>query len=335
MQKLTAVVAAAVALSVAAASSAQDFSLPAEPGLEDGPASEARDTDDPRVSRCRIELVHDVEVPAGEAGVLTYLGVKQGDPVKAEELIAQIDDREVRQGFRVAQFAKRAADARAENDVEIIYNKAASLVAREEWIEMEQANKRVDKSVTDSERRKAKLEYDRSQLAIENAEKDKMLAGLDADTKHAELEAARIAVDKRRVLSPYDGMVLEVLRDEHEWVQPGEPIVRIAQLDQLQVDGYLYFDEYDPREIVGCEVTVEVIAGRGRKHEATGRIVHIAPRAEYDGRYRYRVRAEIANRQMDGRWLIQPKLPATMTIHLGTGGNATVGDRRSARRTLR
>lgn len=312
------------------------FSLPDEPSFQADTPKDRAKGGDPTITKCRIALVNDVEVPAGEAGVLVYLGVKEGDNVKAEELIGQIDDREARQAFRIAQYAKRAADARAEDDIEIVYSRAAAAVAREDWQEMEQAHLRVEKSVTENERRKAKLEYDRSLLAIEKAEKDQMLAGLDADTKQAELEGGRLAVDKRRVLAPFDGMVLEVLRDEQEWVQPGEPIVRVAQLDQLQVDGYLYFDEHDPREIDGCEVTVEVTAGRGRKHQATGRIVHIDPRAEYDGRYRYRVRAEIANRQQGGRWLIQPKLPADMTVHLGTGGSdAEVSDRRPARGSVR
>ena len=37
----------------------------------------------------------------------------------------------------------------------------------------------------------------------------------------------------------------------------------------------------------------------------------------------YNVRAEIANLQEHGTWLLRDGLPATMTIHLGTGGDAT------------
>ncbi|WP_197524847.1 efflux RND transporter periplasmic adaptor subunit [Botrimarina hoheduenensis] len=310
-------------------SAQQDYQAwPREP-LSAQPNNNA-DRADPRIEKCLIDFLYDVEVPGEESGVLVFLGVKEGDLVEAEQLIAQVDDRDVRQGYRIAQYGKRAADARAEDDIEIVYSRAAAAVAREDWQEMEQAHLRVNKSTTENERRKAKLEYDRSKLAIEKAEKDRILAKLDADTKQAELDAAQIAVDKRRVLAPFTGVVLEVLRDEQEWVQPGEPIVRIAQLDTLKIDGFLYFDEYDPGEIDGCEVTVEVTAGRGRVHEATGRIVHVDPRAQPMGkRYRYRVRAEVANRQVKGRWLLQPKLPTTMTIHLGTGGESQVGDRRA------
>ena len=37
----------------------------------------------------------------------------------------------------------------------------------------------------------------------------------------------------------------------------------------------------------------------------------------------YNVRAEVANQQEHGTWMLRDGLPATMTIHLGTGGNAT------------
>jgi hypothetical protein len=105
----------------------------------------------------------------------------------------------------------------------------------------------------------------------------------------------------------------------------------------LQVDGFAYFDEIDPRDIENCRVTISVPVGPGRTEEATGYIVYIDPLAEPDGdRYRYRVRAEIANRLEGGRWVISPNLHATMKIHLGTKGEGpTVGGRASQSRAAR
>ena len=132
----------------------------------------------------------------------------------------------------------------------------------------------------------------------------------------------KINIDRRRILAPFDGQILEVFRHQNEWVQPGEPIIRLARLDKLQVDGWVYYKDNEPSEVDGCEVTIEVGVGHGRTTRATGRIVYVSPIAEglEEGKLRYRVRAEIANRREQDHWVISPGLNAEMSIHLGTGG---------------
>ena len=273
-----------------------------------------------QITGCNVDLIDDIDCPAPEEGIIVHLGVKEGSETRAEETIAQIDDRDSQQALKIAQYALEAADARANDDVERRYSQAAAKVAEAEVDEMREANERVEKAVSPAEIRRAKLEHDRAILGIEKAEKDQQLNALDANTKRAELAAAEMAVDRRRVLSPFDGQILEVYREQNEWVRPGDPIVRIARLDKLRVDGWVYFNEHTPAEVDGCEVTIQVDVGRGRIEKATGRVVYVSPLAEGFDNPKYRVRAEIANRRQQNRWLISPGLDATMTIHLGTGG---------------
>ncbi|TWT90895.1 pyruvate dehydrogenase dihydrolipoyltransacetylase [Pseudobythopirellula maris] len=305
----------------ARAAVAQQFGLPAGP---DGgaPIAAPGEGGHPRIGRCLIGLVDDVELPAPEPGVLTYLGVKLGDYVRAEQEIAKIDDSEVRQQFEVAVLAYNAANKRANDDIEERYSAAAARVAFADLQELKDANASVVKAVTNTDIRRAELEFDRSKLGAEKARNEQILAGYDAQTKRAELKLAELARERRIVRAPFDGQVIEILRDQQEWVSPGDTIVRVIRRDTLQAEGRLYFDDYDPRQVDGCEVTVSVNVGPGDPIEATGRIVHIHPVAEYDGRPMFRVRAEIANRQEDGRWLIMPQMFADMTIHLDTGGVA-------------
>ncbi len=274
----------------------------------------------PVVHGCLIQLVNDIDLPATESGVITYLGVKQGSNVQSEDLIAKIDDRVAQQAFNVANYALQAAEARAEDDIEIIYSTAAAKVAREDWIELEKANEAVNKVVPEADLRRAKLDYDRAKLGIAKAKKDKDLAGLDAQTKKAELEASQLGIDMRQVQAPFDGQVVEILREEREWVQAGEPILRLIRLDTLKVEGYINYKDFDPSEIDGCEVTVKVRLGRGRIEQAAGRVVYVDPEAKYDGEYKFLFKAEITNLQENGRWIISPRMQADMTVHLGTGG---------------
>ena len=101
------------------------------------PRQGARRGDALRVTGCNIDLVEEIEVPATEAGVLVYLGVKEGDEVRAERVIAQIDDRQAQQSLRIAELAVESAQARADDEVEIIYSPVLRLrVARVDWEEM-------------------------------------------------------------------------------------------------------------------------------------------------------------------------------------------------------
>lgn len=306
---------AALTLVTHTAVDAQRYSLPDETPPAGGEA--VAPAGDPRIVGCLVDLVHDIQLPATDTGVLVHLGVREGDEVRAESVIAKIDDREASQARSIAQYAKQAADARAEDQIEILYSEAAARVARVDWEELLQANDKVNRAVTESDIRRAKLEYDRAKFGIEKAQKDQLLAGLDAQTKLAELEATDLALDRRRIIAPFDGEILEVHRHQQEWVQAGDPIVRIAQLNTLQVDGWVYYSDFAPSQVDGREVTIEVNVGRGRVETATGRVVYVSPLAEGFEKPKYRVRAEITNRRDGSRWLISPGLDAVMTIHLG------------------
>lgn len=279
----------------------------------------------PQLEGCVIKLVDDIEIPATEPGVLTLLSVREGSLVKAEDVIGTIDDREAQMAKQVASLAWKSAKEKSKDDVEIRYAQAASLVAEADWKRNLGINDATPGAVPLAEVEKSKLEYDRAALQIEKAGKDLRLAGFEADTKLAEYKAAELAIERRHILAPFDGEVLEVKTKEKEWVNPGDSIVRLARLDLLKVEGYVYLAEYELAELRDCEVVVTLKVGP-RDVEATGRVVNIDPEAANDGGgFRYMVTAEITNRKENGEWLLLPGLQGTMTIKLGTA--AAVGNR--------
>lgn len=319
--------ATAAVLVVSAAALAQ-FDLPADP---DAPAASAS-SGVHEVPGCVVGLETKRDLAATEAGILTFVGVKRGSHFDAEEVLAEIDAREVEQAYKRASAEHRLTRMRAEDDVEIRYADAQEKVEKADYLEVQQANSQVRGSVTEADVRKEELEWKRSILGGEKARKDQEMAYLEVDVKRAEMELAEIAVEKRRIRAQFAGEVLKLHREQGEWVQPGDVIAEVANLETLQVDGWVYFDEYDPRDIENCRVTIQVKVGPRRTEEATGFVVYVDPLAEYDGtRARYRVRAEIANRMENGRWLISPNLVATMRIELGT----SVGSRATSDRPMR
>ena len=275
----------------------------------------------PVLEDCQLSFLkeNNIEIPAEQAGVLRMLSVQEGSTIDQEgKVIAQIDDQEAVMKKNIAVQQVKAAFARYQDNIEEEYAKAASAVAEADFLDLDEANNgKVQRVVTASDLRRAKLEWDRAVLQIEKAKKDKQLAGYEYLIRKAELDAAEMEITRRVIKAPFAGRVLEVYRNQGEWVNPGDPILQLVRYDTLMCDGTVFFDDYDPRDIEGCEVLVEVSTGR-ISEQATGRVTYVEQKAEYGLQYSYRVRAEITNKEVAGRWALFPGLPAKMTIQLGT-----------------
>jgi len=279
-----------------------------------GDRREAADSGNPVLEPCLIKLKDEVRIPAQEAGVLIKLPVKEGSRVAEGDMLATIDDREARAELLVAEYGLEAAQKRAEEDIEIRYARAAARVAK---IDMEQdlkANQDHPGAIPAIEIRQKKLVLDRSALQIEKAQKDKIMASLDAKTKEAERDATRMALEWRTILAPFDGEVVTTYRHQSEWVNPGDPIMKLVRFDTLHVEGFAYADRYDRGELLGKSVTVHVTRARGREVPVPGTIIYVSQLVQSDGSYL--VRAEVKNQRENDNWLIQPGLKARMTIHL-------------------
>lgn len=274
-----------------------------------------------------VKVQDHIKLPAKEPGVLIQLAVKEGSQVRAGQVIGKIDDSEPQMQKRAASAAYAGAYKRWKDDVEIRYAIAQKEVAQAEYEMLVETNRRAERAVTQSELRKAKLEWDHLILAIEKSGHDQELAKFEAYTKQAELEAAELAIKRRVITAPFDGVVEELKRKQDEWVQPGDTILNLMRLDTMHVEGTVEQSQYDPHEIQGCEVTVEIEMARGRKANVRGRIVKVSSTVGFgaDSRGVYSVRAEVPNQQEQATWVLRDGLPATMTIHLGTGGTAAAG----------
>ncbi len=268
-----------------------------------------------------LKVADQIKLPAKEPGVLVQLSVKEGAQVKAGQVIGKIDDSEPQMKKKAASADYAGAYNRWQDNVEIRFAEAQAAVAKADYEQLVETNRIAAKAVSEVEVRSKKLDWDHYKLAIEKAIHDKELAKFEAYTKQAELEAAELAIQRRTITAPFDGVVEELKRKQDEWVQPGDTILTLLQLDTMHVEGTIEQSKYDPHEIQGCEVSVEVEFARGRKATVRGRIIKVSSLVGISGTYN--VRAEVANQQAHGTWVLRDGLPVTMTIHLGTGGSAT------------
>jgi len=269
---------------------------------------------DPILEYCTIELKAEVDVPAQDAGVLVSLDVVEGDQVRKDYPLGKINDMEPQMQKKVAEYEKLAAEEQAKNDISVVFAHAQADVGQATYREKLAANHKVRGTVTNEELRKVEMEWRRAKLSIRQAELDQKLAGLTAKSKGADVEAAEKNIQRRHIKAPIDGDVVAVLKHRGEWVSPGDTILHIVNLEILRVNGILKASEYDPQEIQGRPVTVNVELARGRQVKVTGKVVYVSPIVQSGGEYP--VWAEVKNRMEDDQWLLRPGLTAKMTIHL-------------------
>ena len=278
---------------------------------------------DPVIDHCYVTLIDDIEVAAQEAGLLIPMRDEQGhvittedgQPIRRGQRIAQVDAQQPIVERQAAEAELKAAQARSEDDIEVRYAEAAYRVAQAEYAAAEVANQRVKDTVPLSEIRRLQLTQHRAYLQIDRSRMEQTVAKLNADVAQASVDAANSAIERRAINSPIDGVVLSILKKPGEWVQIGEPVARVARMNQLRVEGFLSANEYNPSEISNRPVTVSIELARGHKVSLPGRVTYVNPLVQAGNRYR--VRAEVQN-ALDGKeWVLRPGMEAKMTIEMG------------------
>src|SRR4051794_27692283 len=233
-----------------------------QPGFAQQPSAQLTD---PVVKGAMVKVADQIKLPAKEPGVLVQLNVKEGSQVRAGQVLGNIDDSEPKMKKLAASAEYAGAYKRWKDDVEIRFAKAQAEVAHADYDQLVETNKIATKAVAQVEIRKAKLDWDHFVLAIEKAFHDQELAKFEAFTKQAELSAADLAIQRRTITAPFDGVVEELKRKQDEWVQPGDTILTLLGLNTMHIEGAIESNQYDPYEIQGCQVDVEVELARGRK----------------------------------------------------------------------
>jgi multidrug efflux pump subunit AcrA (membrane-fusion protein) len=266
---------------------------------------------EPVLERCLVSLEEEAKVPAREAGVLVQLAVREGAIVSKGDVIAKIDDNQPQMERRKAKAEHDQALAKAESDVDVRYAQKAQAVAQKASEKAEQSHKSVPGSVTDVERDRLRLEWEKSGLQIEQASLERRLNDLTAAAKGVEVEASENGIERRLIKAPLDGIVVQVFPHQGEWMQPGDPLARVVRTDKLRVEGFVDASKWGPDKVRNRPVTVTVMLDNGPQ-EFAGRIIFVSPLVESGD---YRVFAEVENRQADGEWLLQAGQTVTMTIH--------------------
>ncbi|MCA9051000.1 MAG: efflux RND transporter periplasmic adaptor subunit [Planctomycetaceae bacterium] len=162
----------------------------------------------------------DIRVAAAEMGTLAHVAVQEGDHVRSGDLLANLDEGVLQASLEVARAGMSAEG------------------------ELKSAQTQLD--LRNTELRKLKELFDRNHASQQELDRvtgevrlaEARLQSVREDLEVRRLEFARIQaqLNQRRIVSPIDGVVTDLLKDSGEFVSPSDPVVaRVVQLDPLLV----------------------------------------------------------------------------------------------------
>ncbi len=150
------------------------------------------------------------------AGRIARVLVKDGDSVKAGQMLVELDDEAER--VQVEQLKAQANDE-------------TRVLAADARLEQ----KRVELKRLEEAERPA-LEVDRAKLDVTLAELALRLSRFELEQSRLRYQEARIQLDRMRLTSSFDGKVEKLFLKPGESADRLQPVIRIVRIDPLRLD---------------------------------------------------------------------------------------------------
>jgi multidrug efflux pump subunit AcrA (membrane-fusion protein) len=281
-----------------------------------------------------------VKIGAQATGVITKMKVKVGDKVQKGQLVAEIDDREIRTAMVEAQsrleksclalekikatYPLKIAQAKAilhQAKAKLDYTRSnfhkleklfqENLVSQDEF---ERAQKELAVESQNFNQASARLNELNREFAFE-AKKSRV----EIREAQARLDALKVKLSYTKIYSPLTGYVSQVTAQEGETVVAGLQVANlITVLDPTRLEMWIYIDETDMGEIRPKQkVSFNVDAYPNKTF--TGRIATIYPQPEIrDNIVYYQALVRITPEQ--ARFL-RPEMTAHCQIEVKTKNN--------------
>jgi multidrug efflux pump subunit AcrA (membrane-fusion protein) len=119
----------------------------------------------------------------------------------------------------------------------------------------------------------------RHQAAVDQSREEHELAGITRQFKsHVVVDSER-ALRRRQIRSPLAGVVVRRQANPGEWVSPGDPIVRVVNLDRLRVETFYSTRQADALSL-GLRVEFVPQGPADERSHPQGEIVFISPEVD-------------------------------------------------------
>lgn len=264
-----------------------------------------------KLELCTVRLIQQIELPASEPGVLAELLGAEGMAVSQGQVVAKVDDERAKTELSVAAAKLEASQLKTQSDIEIRYAQAGYDAAAKKY---ERESRLARKGVgTESEADEARLQAIQAQLQIEKAQHDFSVDQKAITVEKLQVLQAKELLRRHSVTAPWGGIIRKVLTHQGEWVNAGDPIVEMIQMDRLWVEGLVNLKQINPYQVPNRPVVVTMKLADGEAITFQGKIVFVDP--EVNGNI-FKVKAEVSNRMFQNHWLLIPGMKVDMNIDL-------------------
>lgn len=230
-------------------------------------------------------------------GRLREVLIDQNDTVAKDQLLAVLDDAELREEVSVARATLASALATIDR-VRAEENRAQAVLRQAQLnhqraLDLLEANVAaaadLDKAVELMQ--VAAADVDRAQAAIVESERQRSTA--EASLKHQEIRLA-----EARILSPFDGLVVRRDRDPGDVVVPGASILQLIATNQLWISAWV--DETAMSDLAPGQ-PARVIFHSEPTHPYDGRVVRLGRQTDRETR---EFIVDVLVDQLPGNWAI-------------------------------
>ncbi len=273
------------------------------------------------VSDVQVTLLADVQAPARQDGSLAILSVKEGDFVSQNAEMGRLDFQLATISQRLARTEFEIGRLKSENDVDRRFAKKSLEVAKSELSRSLDSATNFPKSISKTELDRLRLVVEKTDLSIEQADRDLHEASLTKSLKEQSVEVASKQLADHQITAPISGMVVQVFRKPGEWLNKGDPVVRIIRLDRLRVEAFVDGARYGAN-LLNCLVTFTTQLPPGNvAGQFDGKITFVSPEVQpVNGQVR--VWAEVENPKLT----LRPGVRGQLSIHMSqkpANGKAT------------
>ncbi|QDT13270.1 efflux RND transporter periplasmic adaptor subunit [Planctomycetes bacterium K23_9] len=228
-----------------------------------------------RVEEAQVSLIQNAFIAAPMAGVVAKVDVSEGDDVQAGSRLVLLKDDQARSELQATKAAYEAARLVGDNDVDKRYAERTLEVRQREYQQSQIANNNFPGTISATELEKLRLVVDQSQLAIEQAAHDLLVARATAAEKQAAVNIAQERLNKHGIETLVPGFVTEVDVEPGEWVEAGKPIVRVISINPIRVECFIDGNDHGA-ELVGH--SVRFVAAAWEDDEAVkGKVTFVSP----------------------------------------------------------
>lgn len=232
--------------------------------------------------------LNESRISAEISAKISHIPVRVGDTVNQGDLLTKLDCQENNYRVTRAEAGLKSIEARV--------NLANRQIKR---------SKSLIKTSSVSEER------------LNQQQADLQIALADRNAQYASIAEAKLNQSRCQITAPFTGIVRERLAGEGEWVNPGQPVIRLSDQQRLEISAQVSIDLIDSLQQAKI-ITLETNQGH---YDLS--IRQVVPAVEAQGRNR-----EVRLLFTDGRALpgssgrlvwqsIKPYVPADMPVRRG------------------